>query len=263
MISANIMGRLGNQMFQIAAAESLALENNDNTIYSTKVTGACPTHEERTLYTSTVFKKIKYVSAIPNNVNPQWTVWKEKTFSHEAIQYKKNIFIDGYFQSEKYFNKNKGYIRDLFSLPSWFTSNLKYFYGDLSVFESNDLVAVHVRRGDYVKLSDVHSNLAQNHGYYETAMKEFPSKKFVFFSDDINWCKTHFGKDHLYINSVSDLSDMLLIGLIPNKIIANSSFSWWAAWLHEQPNHKIIAPQRWFENNTPVHDLLPSRWLKI
>ena len=123
---------------------------------------------------------------------------------------------------------------------------MKKVYGNLSFFENKDLVAVHVRRGDYVKLSHVHSNLAENHDYYKAAMSYFKGKKFVFFSDDIEWCRSKFGKDNLYITSISDISDMYIMGKIPNKIIANSSFSWWSAWLFEKNNHSIIAPKNWF-----------------
>jgi hypothetical protein len=260
MISCNIMGRLGNQMFQIATSESLAIDRNEETIYTTSILGARPTHEERALYSNTIFSKINYSHVIPSN---KWEIYKEKSFEYSKIPETNNsLLLEGYFQSEKYFLHNKNMILNTFCFKK-----IKYltekFYGDLSHWSDKELAGVHVRRGDYLSLSHVHSNLSEKYNYYEKAINEFKGKKLIFFSDDINWCKKHFGNSHTYVNSISDLSDMLLLGTIPNKIIANSSFSWWSAWLFEKENHKIIAPNKWFENDTKTNDLLPNRWRKL
>jgi hypothetical protein len=251
------MGRLGNQMFQIAAAESLAIENNDIAVFPITVQGAHPNHMERAYYSSSIFSRIKYVTDI------KWVqkVWGESNFSYSEIEYSKNMMINGYFQSEKYFMKNSEYIKNLFKPTEWIAYKLNSYYSGFDFYKNTkDYVAVHVRRGDYVNLSHIHTNLAENQNYYESAMKKYFNKKFVFFSDDILWCKNNFGNEHIYVNSVNDVLDLYLMSKFENIIIANSSFSWWSAWLGETNNSKIIAPKYWFANNTNIVDLIPSRW---
>lgn len=258
MITVKIMGRLGNQMFQIAAAESLAIDNKTVAAYPVSVIGACPTHEERALYSSTILSKIKYMATFDWLQN----VWKEESLRYKKIEFQPNILLDGYFQSEKYFAHNAEAIRKLFQPDQWTKSLLRHYYGNF-LKDKDNLIAVHVRRGDYVKLSDVHNNLGDNTDYYKQAMQKFNNGKFVFFSDDIEWCQEKFGPDHLYVKPLNDVLDLYLMSAIPNKIIANSSFSWWAAWLGEVDGCKIVAPKNWFANELPCEDIIPERWERV
>ncbi len=257
MISAEIRGRLGNQMFIIAAAESLAIDNQDIAVFPLNVIGACPSHEERASYASTIFSKIKYMHELSWAKN----LYIEPNFNYHKIPYAENIFLQGYFQSEKHFAHNAEQIKNLFAPTDWVKSQLNYYYGNFQLEEN--MVAVHVRRGDYVKLADVHKNLAEDSNYYDLAMQKFDNAKFVFFSDDVQWCQSHFGNNHLYMNSISDILDLYFMASFKNKIIANSSFSWWAAWLGEDPGDKIIAPKKWFSNDTPDKDVIPDRWERV
>jgi hypothetical protein len=172
------------------------------------------------------------------------------------------LLLDGYFQSEQYFAHRRREILDLFSTTSYIEDRLKK-YDDLL---SNDFVAVHIRRGDYVSLSDVHANLCEHTTYYDAAFDMFKGKKKVFFSDDWQWCYQNFGPDNIYIKNENDVVEMFLFSKMPNKIIANSSFSWWGAWLGENENSRIIAPQKWFgkdNSHLSTESVIPPRWTKI
>ncbi|OUU74651.1 MAG: hypothetical protein CBC29_05860 [Methylococcaceae bacterium TMED69] len=247
MITANLMGRLGNQMFQIAAATALADRNDDFSCFPTMSRGEGVSLESQKLYSETVFSKVNFTNDF------SWCAcqYNEPRFDYLDIPYRENLILNGYFQSEKYFLDQKDHIKKLF-MPNNQTSE-----------KDESKVGIHVRRGDYIKLSHVHSNLADKYDYYQRAMSKFQNKSFVFFSDDIEWCKNRFGPDHEYFKSDNEIKDFYKLASYPNKIIANSSFSWWAAWLGEEKNSKIIAPLKWFENKTSTMDLIPERWTRI
>jgi len=245
MIAASLMGRLGNQMFQIAATTALAKRNNDVATFPVLSRGEGTNQESQSLYTSTIFSKVVFSEDF------SWLKcqYNEPYFSYCELPYRNNTLFNGYFQSEKYFIDQKETIKKLFLKDP--------------IANNDNFVAVHVRRGDYIKLQHVHSNLAEEHNYYNLAMQEFKNKNFIFFSDDIEWCKAFFGNSHTYFEGKNEIEDFYMMTTFTNKIIANSSFSWWAAWLGESKSSKIIAPKQWFENTTSTKDLIPSRWTKI
>ena len=136
-------------------------------------------------------------------------------------------------------------------------------------------VAVHVRRGDYVEdaiTANFHGSCSKE--YYFEALELFMSDKvgytFVFFSDDSEWVKTAFGTldcSKIFVShnkGENSWKDMLLMSACAHNIIANSSFSWWAAWLNPNPVKKIIAPKKWFNQiDLDVQTLLPAEWIKL
>ena len=125
--------------------------------------------------------------------------------------------------------------------------------------------SIHVRRGNYVNLQNKHVLL--DFKYYLDAIYEMLAigvKKFVVFSDDIEWCRSWFMRDDfLFIEDV-DYIEMFLMGRCTHNIIANSSFSWWGAYLGDPDGRKVIAPSSWFPNPTPdASDIIPENWNKI
>ncbi len=158
---------------------------------------------------------------------------------------------DWYFQSEKWFKDNEKEVRALFSddIPA-----------------PTDRVAIHVRRGDYVGNS-FYVDLF-NIDYYEKAMAMFPDDKFILFSDDIAFCKAKFGWYNsriTYSEERSDVRDLNLMASCKAHIIANSSFSWWGAWLSPNyPNNKVIAPSKehWYADGVERTEC-PSHWIRI
>ena len=130
----------------------------------------------------------------------------------------------------------------------------------------NEICSIHVRRGDYLTKPNIHPTQTIN--YYMDAVKLMsPNTLFLVFSDDIGWCKDNF-KDFtniVFIEGNSDYEDLLLMSLCDNNIICNSSFSWWAAWLNQNPNKKVVAPKLWFGSglNHNTKDITPENWIEL
>jgi hypothetical protein len=169
------------------------------------------------------------------------------------------MIINGYFQSEKYFDKSL--VRSFLEPKQDIRQKLIYKY-------SKDLdksVSIHVRRGDYLSIQDYHP--VQTKEYYIKAISEFSSDSIFFvFSDDISWCKDNLSEINCRcIEGQNDYEDMFLMSMCKHNIIANSSFSWWGAWLNNNPDKKVIAPKNWFGPSCPhnTKDLLPEIWMKL
>jgi hypothetical protein len=188
------------------------------------------------------------------------------------IKFASNCYVNGYWQSEKYFLNFSTVIREQFQLKKILDAdNLKMLY----LIQSVNAVSIHVRRGDYV--NNVNTN--NFHGicsldYYVKAIEYFRSAivepHFFIFSDDIEWSVNNLklGSSPATIvninNEANGFKDMWLMRSCKHHIIANSSFSWWAAWLNPVPEKIVIAPRKWFNN--PEHDtsdMLPANWIKF
>jgi hypothetical protein len=126
-------------------------------------------------------------------------------------------------------------------------------------------VSLHVRRTDYVTSNGYHP--VQSIEYYKNAIDIIGDYDYIFvFSDDIQWCKDNLKfKNMVFMEGFSDIEDLHIMSLCQNNIIANSSFSWWGAWLNIHPEKKIIAPTNWFgeQANLNTSDMIPSDWIKI
>jgi len=257
MISSYLQGGLGNQLFQIAAAAALATDNDDQAEFDTANHDLPKQGRKCKNYLETVFRNVKFSSGLKLN-----NVYHEPHYCYKEIKYVPGMCLVGYFQSEKYFVKHVDKIRNLFSVDDKTKAAIKEKYGEVLKKET---VAVHVRRGDYLKYSDTHPPCTVE--YYQTAMNQFPKDStYLFFSDDIDWCKDNFAQDNIiFVEGEEDIFDFYFISMCKSIILSNSSFSWWAAWLNENDNKKVIAPKRWFGKNVShdTKDLIPSRWKKI
>lgn len=228
------LGRLGNQLFQIATTISLALDHNNSYIFP-------PWKYEPYFNLHNCFS-----AHIENS-----ETYRELFFHYFPVPYKFNLNLSGFFQSPLYFEKHKDFIRKVF------TTNYK-------LHSQPNATSLHIRRGDYLKFSDYHTNLDIN--YYRQAMTLCPSEKYYIFSDDTAWCKTQFiGNQFVFMENNHETFDIDMMSKCANNILANSSFSWWGAWLNDNPNKKVIAPKNWFgpklQHN--IKDLLPETWIKI
>lgn len=184
---------------------------------------------------------------------------------------KKRKYIEGYFQSEKNFQDIRNKARDEFSLKPEFQTEV--FLAEKNKIDKEKSVSVHIRRGDYVtdkKTNSFHGTCSKD--YYERGMEIVKSKVdaplFYFFSDDIEWVKNEFG-DHPSFYFVSnpkleDYEELTLMSTCAHNIIANSSFSWWGAWLNQNKNKIVIAPKRWVNiEPNPQPNILPEGWIAI
>ena len=172
-----------------------------------------------------------------------------------------NTNIDGFFQSEKYFKHIESEIREDFEFVDGILEPCKEMVSEL-----DNPIALHIRRTDYLTDNN-HTTLDIE--YYETALKEFDDdRQVIVFSDEPQWCNEQeiFSDDRFLISESNDNAvDMCLMSLCTGHIIANSSFSWWGAWLARK-SEKVIAPIKWFgpgNKTKDTSDLIPERWTRI
>lgn len=190
-------------------------------------------------------------------------VYNEEIFNQKL---KSNVTLVGYYQSEKYFTKNKKEILSLFSFPMLKNKKFIHFFNKI---KSCNSVAVHVRRGDYIskELKQYFDILSKD--YYARCFKYINKKtfnpKFFIFSDDIDYVKqmNMFKKDCIFVDTNSPLIDLNLMTYCKHFIIANSSFSWWGAWLCKNKKKIVCAPNKWVNDNFPTADIIPNEWIKI
>ena len=248
MISTHLMGGLGNMLFQIAAGYSHSFRMQSDFVLS-DANASLINHTPIKDYKDNGFRNLKFIK------DYELILYRETSFEYKELHKVGDIFLFGYFQSEKYFSNHSAEIRELFSPRE---SDIRYLhdkYGDVGEYTS-----IHIRRGDYLNLQNHHPSCTLK--YYSEAISKFDGK-FLVFSDDIEWCKENFkGTDFIFIEGNLDYQDLYLMSICKNNIIANSSFSWWGAWLNTNSTKQVICPKQWFgplsKNNTK--DLIPTEW---
>jgi len=184
-------------------------------------------------------------------------------FEYTEAKTSDNNIIDGFFQSEKYFVHNRDKILEVLGPKENITDTINERYGNLL---KKRTTSIHVRRGDYVRHPNHHPT--QTVEYYQEAISKLNDKTdlFLIFSDDIEWCKENLKIENaVYIDNEKDYIELYLMARCDNNIIANSSFSWWGAWLNENEDKVVIGPEKWFGSaiNHDTKDLLPEKWIKI
>jgi hypothetical protein len=231
-------GRLGNALFQIAATIAYSKRYNENYCF--------PKWEYQDCFN---FDQSNFLNHTPRYDN----VYNEDKYTYSNIPYKPNCNLHGYFQSKKYFEDQEGYIKNILTPKEKKESGL---YGDVC--------GIHIRRGDYIQFKDFHTVLQVD--YYRKAMSCIPVSKFLIISDDPEWCKIAFAYDERCTvkKQGSVMDDFTTLSACGHNIIANSSFSWWAAYLNPNQNKTVVAPKEWFgpklKDINPISDLIPSEW---
>lgn len=243
---------LGNQLFLVATTLSYSINNN--------LTALFPDMKNPKFgnYTESIFKKLSLDTYKEDLLKCEYF---EDSFSYSPIPVsKENIKIYGYFQSYKYFQNNRSEIMKILMPEKIELENLNNKYSTLL----RDSAACHIRLGDYKALKDFHTNL-QETNYFKNAISSSRNKNIVIFSDDLELAKTlelDTEKNLIYIQTNSDVEDLYLMSLFNEVIISNSTFSWWAAWLNNLSNCRIVYPNRWFgiKKNYDTKDLIPDHW---
>ena len=254
------LGQLGNQMFQFAATLGVARY--------TGVTYTIPNHDE--VIVDALGNKLRIELFDCFNIKPENTgilktdyVVAEKGFEFDSSVLSSSREVDytlhGFFQTEKYFKHCARELREQFS----FKNHIVDECNDIIEECFDNPIALHIRRGDFLINSGNHYN--QSLDYYEKALSKFDSKRqVVIFSDDPQWCVEQklFESDRFIVSSGNDpYIDLYLMTQCSDFIIANSTFSWWGAWLANRG--KVIAPKKWFgPNNSHLNtkDLYPEHW---
>jgi hypothetical protein len=264
-ITTNHRGGLGNVMFKLAASISLSIDNGVEYIFSNEflrpidgiTTKGLPDYRR---FYDNVLRNVKFIDKLPDN----YLVHTEKQFNYEEIPYTKgtNLLLDGYFQSEKYFENNKQFIIDLFGPNEEIKNRVLINLPDVSSYTS-----IHIRRGDYLQFPNHHPQ--QSVEYYKKATEIIGlDKTYLIFSDDLEGVKNMFDflPNKIFYTSNEDWLDMYTMSLCKNNIICNSTFSWWAAYLNPHNDKKIITTNNWFGpayGNWDISTLFPKNWIRL
>lgn len=260
-VSPRVLGRLGNQMFEIATAYSFAADNNSNVVVSLKngiYNSVDGDSSPPTKYSKNILRHVKIVENLEN-----YDTWDERTFRYEPIKYdfSKNLLLNGYFQSEKYFKHNRDIILNLFKPTDEIKNYIQEKYGNIL----KKSVSIHIRRGDRLKLTEIMPLCSLD--YYKRALLQFPDvENLVVLTDDIDWAKKVFnGSKFHVIENEPDYIDFYIMSMCENNIIANSTFSWWAAWLNKNKDKTIVAPKHWYNEEVEhdINELIPKGWLML
>ena len=257
-ITTNHRGGIGNAMFKLAASVSLAMDNNVEYMFSTEfIRPVDPNYET---YYNNILRGFKFIKNLP----PKYYIYTEPKFSYTDISYTKgtNLLLDGHFQSENYFINNKETIINLFKPTNEIKESIIKDIPNIQEY-----ISIHIRRGDYLNHPNHHPQ--QSLEYYKKAIDKFGvDRTYIIFSDDLEGVKDMFSflPNKLFYTSGKDWLDLYIMSLCEHNIICNSTFSWWGAYLNENPNKVIIAPKKWFGLAYTQHDtstLMPKEWLII
>jgi hypothetical protein len=259
-----LMGGLGNQMFQYAFGLSLSKAIGAYLLFDRSYFDVAPQHQ----YSLDGFGL--RLNFDLRDVRPsRSTVYVEQGLPYDprTLSAPANTSFIGYWQTERYFDVDA--VRKAFGTvvgnPVAATSAMEKVIGN----EPNSTF-IHVRRGDYLQpgTRDVHG--CQPMDYYTVGMDRIlsthPDAKFFVFSDDPQWCKSAFNTHNCLVVDIQQENfwDMWLMSRCKHAIIANSSFSWWGAWLGSGENRIVIAPARWFLSTAlDSRDIVPDRWIKL
>ena len=254
MITIRLLGGLGNQMFQYAYG--LALRAKGYPVQYSNSALVEGTHREYSL---------GYFGSIPMG-NPRGIPRLQEGDPQydQLLSTVDPLTLIGYWQGEKYFEGVEDQVREFFKFPR--PPGMGYFASKMWLAEQTDSVCLHVRRMDYLELQHFHGVLPIE--YYRQALTEIPyavNRHVFVISDDPVWCKENFPYDFDVITGTTKYEDMQLMAACKHAVIANSSFSWWGAWLGDtQKNRVVVAPAKWFADpSIPSAHIVPDRWIKI
>lgn len=287
MIITHLKGGLGNQMFQYACGYSLAKDYKSTNKLDISYYSSIPSNHTKRVFELSQFnisssvakdseikeliRRKNYISkSIGNIISKIYTIFTG-IYPIEKYFGAKNLYLDGYFQSEKFFIKYRKDILKEFTLKK--DLETKEYRKVSEMIKSNkDSISIHIRRGDYV----TDAKTAKHHGvlgieYYKQALEMFNTQKsyIYIFSDDIDWVKNNFAflpKNTYFVSKhkFNPAQEIVLMSLCKHNIIANSSFSWWGAWLNENKDKKVIAPKKWTQTLLSINtSITPKDWYRI
>lgn len=290
MVVVRLLGGLGNQLFQYSLGRNLAKKLDTDlkmditgfqtfyklhkySLWSLNIMEDIASAGDLSLFTSgtgSVITKLK--TRLKKGMN-RYVYFKEPFFHYckEVFDLSGNVLIDGYWQSEKYFSEIREIILAECSVKTEADGLDKKYAGEMTACNS---ISMHIRRADYV----TDSGTSQIHGacsleYYHRAVK-FISEKisdpvFFIFSDDHQWVKDNIRLDYpvKYVDhnlADKNFEDLRLMNTCKHNIIANSSFSWWGAWMNTNPEKIVVSPVKWFNQlDVNTEDIYPQSWVKL
>ena len=291
MIIIRLTGGLGNQLFQYALGKHIALINNSKLYLDLSGLNATPVRDyelkhfnidaeiarkdqiEKVIGSNKYSQKItKIISKYLPYPMKQYVTEQHSEMFHYLpgiLELRSNVYIDGYWQNQKYFNNISEIIRKEFTTIEKFSENINEV---LTQIQNTNSISIHVRRGDYILPTNIESYQTYGNEYINKAieymLKITKDPHFYFFSDDIKWVKENIPMTHktTYVSLLNTQphEDLILMSKCCNNIIANSSFSWWAAWLNSNKEKIVIVPKIWLNNPAKnTDDLIPIEWIKL
>ncbi len=301
MIVVKLMGGLGNQLFQYAAARRLAhlhqttlrlditpFKHYENTSPSEyykirayelkhfRIQEVFATPEDIARIKGSSKKGLARIAfRLIQRLKPyyRWPIFREthlKPFDPNILKTPKNVYLDGYWHSEKYFVDIQDVIQREFTIKYEQDPQSREIAERIANTQS---VSIHVRRGDYILDPETNRfHVIYNLDYYKKCVSYIAEKvtnpHFLVFSDDPSWVTEHLHLDYpttivTHNDATRDYEDLRLMSMCKHNIIVNSTFSWWAAWLNTNPDKIVLAPREWFQVNYDTRDLLPENWIKV
>jgi len=298
MIIISLFGGLGNQMFQYACGKAVASHLNvELKLDVSHVIDRTPrtnfTYRDYELGVFNIKEKIATINEVRQFIPNLWNsneyikqlyrlkrLFKGNSLYRERLKFiynkdielvKDNTYLYGYFQTEKYFENIREDLLKYFSLSNEMDKSNSAITTQM---KNENAVSIHVRRGDYTNSPFV---LLDIQNYYQKAiefiLEKIESPVFYIFTNDYLWTEENFAslnikKTIVKINNDSKSSylDMILMCNCKHNICANSSFSWWGAWLNVNPEKIVITPKLWFKNAEYIQstiDLIPTNWIKL
>lgn len=253
MVVIKLLGGMANQMAQ--RAYGIALESRGYDVAFDKSVLIEGTHRE---YSLKEFSDLRFAAPTKNFVYEGTSL----KFNPSLLNPPDGSTIIGYFQSERYLQGIEDKVRQTFTFRtplSSYTTNLK------RDIENSNSVFLHVRRKDYVQHQDFHGLPTVE--YYRKGLKYIHERrpfdrKIFIFSDDRDWCRENLPKDFTVVDGTNKYEDMQLMMSCKDAVIANSSYSWFGAWLTDRPGKIVVAPHPWFQANIQ-EEIVPDRWVKI
>ncbi|MHB1316314.1 MAG: alpha-1,2-fucosyltransferase [Minisyncoccota bacterium] len=291
MIITKLSGGLGNQLFQYALGRYLAMHNNTNLAldltglsegfkrsyeldqFNIQASIATPDEINRMIGRNYFSRKI--IREINTIIPYKWKRYvAEKhynffTFNPSIFLTHEPLYITGYWQNEKYFISISATLREEYALKNPLPEKLNEVLREI---QKPNSISVHIRRGDYLLSHNIDTYKTYGNEYITTAIsyisKKVSEPHFFFFSDDIQWVKENislpYQTTYVSLLHTEPHEDLTLMSMCHHNIIANSSFSWWAAWLNRQKDKIVVAPKKWISDDSKdTSDLIPKTWIRL
>jgi hypothetical protein len=295
MIVISLHGGLGNQMFQYAFGRSIALKHNTNLLFDLSNFNNKKKNTTRRKLELEIFdlsareatdyeiksnkplfwrllNTLKYRLGFKRVQSSNYFFENGLNFNPAINKISNKCYISGYWQSYKYFQNIENIIKDNFRFPILEDAKNKKIIKEI---QSSNSVSIHLRRGDFLNVNthSIHGTCSLE--YYQGAISYIENKItnpiFFIFSDDIEWVKSNFNFEaqiHFVYGNIGNKSyiDMQLMSQCKHNIIANSSFSWWGAWLNQNYEKIVLAPNRWFASDhlqRQSQNIIPENWIRL
>lgn len=254
--TSNLIGGLGNQMFQISHAYAQSKRYNVDLILKSKSNTSLQGFDA-SKYVNNVYRNFLF----DNNITPDIIINSEWRYKDLTVNPNLCTEFRGYYQSSKNFYGYNNDIVNIFSPTEDYINKVNTLFP--SLYENNNVI-IHIRRGDYLKYKEVHPTIDSS--YIIKCLSEIKNYNKIFIvTDDKDWAKNNLDFESIVVEGLEDYEEMWLITLFPNVIMSNSTFSWWGSFLNKLPNKKIFVPSLWFgpKGEKHIEDLYEESWTKI